>query len=298
MTYELLCKASEDETLWLEARKEGIGSSDAPAIMGRSPWASPLSVYLDKMGVPQDRPDGAELDMKWGKHMEEPILLWLNIHWGLPIEQTTRNQLIRSKRCPAFMRATIDAWTNTNGDRVPVEVKTSRVWGDWGQGETGIPDHVWIQMQHQLAVVGAPYGYVVSSVCGGKPDWRQIYKDEAFISAELIPEEEAFWEKVLASTPPAADSHPATSKALTRMFPKDNGQGVPLGGAFLHMDEERTIVDAEIKTLETTKKGIDNRIKEALGDNTEGILTDGTIYTWKANRNGTRVLRRKGAPNG
>ena len=35
---------------WLQARRRGIGGSDAPALMGASPWATPLSVYADKMG--------------------------------------------------------------------------------------------------------------------------------------------------------------------------------------------------------------------------------------------------------
>jgi putative phage-type endonuclease len=39
---------------WLEWRKGGIGGSDAPAIMGVSPWDSPLSLWQRRMGlVPQ-----------------------------------------------------------------------------------------------------------------------------------------------------------------------------------------------------------------------------------------------------
>lgn len=33
---------------WLTKRKKGIGGSDAGAICGLNPYASPLSVYLDK----------------------------------------------------------------------------------------------------------------------------------------------------------------------------------------------------------------------------------------------------------
>ena len=33
---------------WLKLRKEGIGGSDAGAICGLNPYASPMSVYQDK----------------------------------------------------------------------------------------------------------------------------------------------------------------------------------------------------------------------------------------------------------
>jgi len=36
---------------WLEWRKGGIGGSDAPAIMGVSPWDSPLSLWQRRMGL-------------------------------------------------------------------------------------------------------------------------------------------------------------------------------------------------------------------------------------------------------
>ncbi|MCC2491712.1 YqaJ viral recombinase family protein, partial [Bacillus cereus] len=33
---------------WLEARKAGIGGSDAAAIAGLNKWSSPIAVYYDK----------------------------------------------------------------------------------------------------------------------------------------------------------------------------------------------------------------------------------------------------------
>ncbi|MCP1399259.1 putative phage-related endonuclease [Bacillus cereus] len=34
---------------WLEARKSGIGGSDAAAIAGLNKWSSPIRVYYDKI---------------------------------------------------------------------------------------------------------------------------------------------------------------------------------------------------------------------------------------------------------
>jgi len=35
---------------WLELRRQGIGGSDAAAILGMNPWKSPMDVWLEKTG--------------------------------------------------------------------------------------------------------------------------------------------------------------------------------------------------------------------------------------------------------
>ena len=36
---------------WLEFRRNKIGSSDAPIIMGKSPWKTPHQLWEEKMGI-------------------------------------------------------------------------------------------------------------------------------------------------------------------------------------------------------------------------------------------------------
>ena len=36
---------------WLDWRKKGIGSSDAPIIMGVSPWKTPFELWEEKTGT-------------------------------------------------------------------------------------------------------------------------------------------------------------------------------------------------------------------------------------------------------
>ena len=46
---------------WLEARRNGIGGSDAAAIAGLNRWRSPVAVWLDKTGqiVPEEPGEAA-----------------------------------------------------------------------------------------------------------------------------------------------------------------------------------------------------------------------------------------------
>ena len=40
---------------WLKLRQNGIGGSDAAAILGLNPYKSPLAVYADKRGLTNPR---------------------------------------------------------------------------------------------------------------------------------------------------------------------------------------------------------------------------------------------------
>ena len=53
---------------WLDVRKTGIGGSDVAAVLGISPWKSPLDVFLDKTGKSAPEPENDA--MYWGTRLE------------------------------------------------------------------------------------------------------------------------------------------------------------------------------------------------------------------------------------
>lgn len=61
---------------WLQWRKAGIGSSDAAAIMGCSPWSSPFEKFLEKTGRIAGR-----VRSRWE---------WKAMHRGLKLEPLAR----------------------------------------------------------------------------------------------------------------------------------------------------------------------------------------------------------------
>ena len=62
-----------DEKKWLEARREGIGGSDASIIVGLNRWKSPFQLWLEKTGKaePEDLSDNEYV--YWGKVLEEVV---------------------------------------------------------------------------------------------------------------------------------------------------------------------------------------------------------------------------------
>ena len=54
---------------WLEWRREGIGASDAPVIMGVSPWTTPLQLWENKLLGKSGQLETSS--MRRGKDMEK-----------------------------------------------------------------------------------------------------------------------------------------------------------------------------------------------------------------------------------
>ena len=56
---------------WLEARRGSLGGSDAAAVLGLNPYASPYSVWAEKTGRVPDKPDNEA--MRLGRDLEDYV---------------------------------------------------------------------------------------------------------------------------------------------------------------------------------------------------------------------------------
>jgi putative phage-type endonuclease len=133
-----------------EERKKGIGGSDAPAVLGVSPWCTPYQVYLEKTGQIDRSLEDSE-SMFWGRTLE-PVIRQRYA------DVTGRRVIIpdRILRHPGFgfMIGNLDGIAQDN--RV-LEVKTARTPEGWGEpGSNEIPDPYMIQVQHYMAITAFP----------------------------------------------------------------------------------------------------------------------------------------------
>ena len=60
-----------DRDEWLAWRRGGIGASDIAGILGISPWASPYSVWANKVGLVADEESTEQMEM--GLDMEPAV---------------------------------------------------------------------------------------------------------------------------------------------------------------------------------------------------------------------------------
>lgn len=139
-------------------RSTYLGSSDAAAVLGLSPWKTPLALYLEKIGM---APDDSEDDLakqrlfRRGKKLEPYVLEMLSEEFGYQI--TARNRRYRDGFHP-FLAAEIDAETEINGETVNIEIKTVHPFaaaGKYGEIDTDeIPIEYAAQAMHGLMVTG------------------------------------------------------------------------------------------------------------------------------------------------
>src|SRR5262245_47999262 len=94
-----------DREAWLLARRGGIGGSDAAAVVGASPWSSPLAVYMDKLGLAE--PMEATLAMRLGIRLEAVVAELYVEETGRDVTKFPDFSISRSPDHP-FMAATFD----------------------------------------------------------------------------------------------------------------------------------------------------------------------------------------------
>ncbi len=261
---------------WLEQRRKGIGGSDAGAVLGLSPYSTPLDVWLDKTGRSEPIEDNEA--MYWGRTLEAVVAQVYAERTG---DKIRRKGMTASKEHP-FMLANIDRAIvgHANGPGV-LEIKTAgqHVADQWGEsGSDEIPQHYYAQLAHYLAVTG--YTWARLAVLIGGRDFRvyDIPRDEEII-AKLVEEERNFWESyVKTDTPP----DPANAADIAKRWPKDNGTQITASEDIEQAVKLLGDVKAEIKVLDGHKKDLEAEIKTAMGDAATLVDYAGNpLATWK-----------------
>lgn len=261
---------------WLAARRQCVGASDSPAILGQSEWATPLSVYCDKLGIVPDREESERLE--WGLRLE-PIIADAFGHKTGRLVRRPGLSICLADATP-HIGCSLDAMQTDvdKGDGV-CEIKTTSEYNaeDWAEG---VPLGYQIQLQHQLYVTGLRWGTVVCLIGGQRLVWRDIDRNENFITSLVVRLTE-FWNLVRAGTPPNVTAAEVDKKILNALYPADSGEEIVLPNEFAALDAEREEVAAEIKRLEDRKTEIENLVKSEMKGATFGIVPGGAHrYKW------------------
>lgn len=274
---------------WLAGRRNAIGGSDSPGVLGVSPWSSQLEVYASKVGevaVKETAP------MKWGNKLEEVGGIAYAEETGRPIVNLGPYTVIGHEEND-FMAATPDFVIPENTDGLPgvgiMQFKTThpRNAASWDEDEA--PLHVMVQLAHELAVTGCKWGSV--AVLVGTSDFRwydfEVGSDQmpqSFIDA-LIQREAAFWQHVVNRQPPElSENTESDARAIEALFKPSKGKEVELGvdsETLLLRWAENDAIEKEAKqNIETCK----NALKLLCGDAELAKLPDGSKLSYKTTR--------------
>ena len=180
---------------WLEWRNKGIGASDAPIIMGVSPWKTPYKLWLEKTTGQSEFSGNVATER--GHALEDQARRCAE-------KQLSRLFLPRCSEHQKYpwMRASLDG-ISMDGEILEIKCpyKPEHPSSDHHSAKQGeIPKKYYPQLQHQLEVTGAVKGWYFS-FDGEDGVAVPFARDEAFI-AELLDKEQVFWACVQELKPP------------------------------------------------------------------------------------------------
>lgn len=113
---------------WLQARRRGIGGSDAAAVLGLSPWKSNVRLWEEKTGLREPEDISDKEVVRFGKESEAAIRRLFELDF--PQHKVTYDEfgmIANEPDCP-FIFATLDGeLTDSDGRKGILEIKTTEI---------------------------------------------------------------------------------------------------------------------------------------------------------------------------
>lgn len=271
-----------DTPAWEAERRHTLGASEVPAVLGVSPYSTPLDVYRGKFG------DGSTIDpeLAFIGHAEElTVGRWLR-RYHPELGVLRRGYMARSTEHP-WLHASFDRFVVRRGLWVPVQIKTAHHYAahDW-QDEP--PLAVRVQVQTELLVHGAPYGWAVGFVGGRRFHLHRIDRDEDFMREVLVPDTYRFWRDHVEAQVPPDPSSPA--EAVRRWRGDTDLPPVVADTELLQAWRDLGDAQSRLDTEQGEVVRLRLQIMRRLGDATDLIDDRGrTLITWRPRRGSRRL---------
>ncbi|MCW4458160.1 YqaJ viral recombinase family protein [Microbacterium sp. MPKO10] len=203
MTFTLLEPLEQDSPEWHEQRTHSLGASEVAAVLGLSPWQTPLSVWRTKQGIPNEIPEDLAF---FGHQLEEPIANWIS--WKHPeVGQIDVGFGARSVEHP-WLTATPDRSVGSldtvgrtdDGAMIYtaqpnfrcIELKTSSAYSKdkWADG---VPDYYRVQVIVQMGVTGARKAHLAVLHGGNSPELYDVEWD-ADVWEQIVRLTDEWWQ--------------------------------------------------------------------------------------------------------
>lgn len=174
----------------LEFRKNKLGASDAPIILGVSPWCTPLQLYKEKLGLEKRE---SNFQMNRGNTLEPIARKFFEDEIGVSV-----NPKLMMHPKYNWMIANMDGISEIG--HVAVEIKCPGKKDHKTAVEGNVPEKYIPQLQHQMEVCGLDWMYYCSF--DGKDIVNiKVKRDQDYIDT-LISVELKFWHCLQTFDPP------------------------------------------------------------------------------------------------
>jgi putative phage-type endonuclease len=267
----------------LEARKLGIGASEAATVMGLNKYMSPYQLWRIKSGL-EDAADLSDVpQVQWGSIHEESIAQQYAKVTNTKVRKMSHT--LYHKQYP-FVLCHIDR--KIEGLSKLLECKFAMYHNDdWGpDGSDIVPLSYIIQVQYQLAITGYAEADLAVLISGWDFRIYHFKRDEMLIN-RIIEDVKKFWHCVESGTEPELRDRQDAVLA----YPNSNGNAVEANQEMLETVTKLNILKKQIKDYEEEKKFLEAKLILFLKDGEVLAHHEKRLATYKSTARGNRVLR-------
>jgi putative phage-type endonuclease len=272
------------------SRAGGIGGTDAAAILGLSPYKTPIEIYEAKIN-PESVPELDKECLLWGTLLEPIVRERYGLKYGVditapadlphvfPLSKPWKDSTLVIGDEPWKLGA-FDGWIND--EREGYEGKcASRRSGDWGPEDgDDVPAHYRIQVAWYTHVADAR-GWNIGTLFSGNTLERFHIPRDPELEKNMVEVARDFWnENVLKQIPPKIDETVAYGKYLARRFSLPTGKVLTAPSQEI-IDAATELHDAQAaaKSAESREQFAKNQLMAALAD-ADGAITPLGKVSW------------------
>jgi putative phage-type endonuclease len=290
----------ENRDQWLEARTSMFGASEAASLLGCGySDQNAHTVIASKIARQLDESEAKRLMI--GRIMEPALRELFELETGLKCLPQPQYSIVRNHELP-WLGASLDGATcDPDRGMCPIELKHVDGFNLWQWRDGSGPLKFQVQCQHQMAVTGATRAYLFGVVGSGNLVSIVVERNQRFIEA-MLASLRKFWGFVERRELPPVDGSEATTRALRILHPDDSGATVTLPSDADTWTSQIETADLEIDVAVARRDELKNKLREAIGESSYGLLGDGSRWSWKTTEKKgyyvkpqkTRVLRKVG----
>ena len=267
-----------DKQSWLENRLLDITSTEVSALFNLCPYKTELELYYEKKDKVVLNIDDNER-MMWGRHLEDSIALGFADKYKMKVEQFD----VYMRDPETRMGSSFDYKIVSEEEPMILEIKNvdamayRKNWIEHDEENIEPPEHIALQLQHQLEITGYNVGYIVALVGGNTMKVVRSEKDPRI--AKLIRGKvENFWERIKLGVPPDIDYTRDSQYVIKNLYNQANA------GVVLEADEDMDklvddyyAINKEYVSLGKTRDSIKAQILEKSQNASKIVSKYGTI---------------------
>lgn len=200
MSVEIIVPSNQEH--WLEMRKSDVTSTESAALFGMSPYITHFDLWHRKRTgiVPEFQTNSR---MAWGNRLEAAIAYGIAEEQGWeikPMKEYLRDPDLR-------MGSSFDFVITNLGEPVHLEIKNVDYlafrdgWIEHEDGSVEGPEHIELQVQHQMAVSGFKRAFIGAFIGGNRGVVIERLRDDDVIAA-IRAKVADFWRTVDAGLEP------------------------------------------------------------------------------------------------